>query len=162
MQYPTFKRFLRRQNSSASRMRTLKNQDRVLYVRGLFNPPREHDPLSETEKKEKEQWRSLFSIGLLAGFGIVMLLISLVGDYGVLATHALKQRELRLLGQQAEQQEQQTLLLEEIHALRTSPAYIEVVARKELGPVHANELIYHLPESLQVKPHALNPSPETP
>lgn len=143
-------------------MRTLKNRDRVLFVRGLFNPPREQDLLSETRKKENEQWRSLFSIGLLAAFGIVMLLISLIGDYGVLATHALQQREIRLLSKWTEQKEQQALLLEEIHALRTNPAYIEAVARRELGLVHSNELIYHLPESLQVKPLAISQRRVTP
>ena len=34
---------------------------------------------------------------------------------------------------------------EEINALKTNPEYIELVARKNLGLVHASELIYYIP-----------------
>ena len=37
--------------------------------------------------------------------------------------------------------------LEEINALKTNPEYIELIARKNLGLVHASELIYYLPPS---------------
>ena len=36
---------------------------------------------------------------------------------------------------------------EEINALMTNPEHIELVARKNLGLVHASELIYYLPPS---------------
>ena len=36
---------------------------------------------------------------------------------------------------------------EEVTALKTSPEYIELIARKELGLVHSSELIYYLPPS---------------
>ena len=36
---------------------------------------------------------------------------------------------------------------QEINALKTNPEYIELVARKNLGLVHASEFIYYLPPS---------------
>ena len=42
---------------------------------------------------------------------------------------------------------EKTLMQEEVTALKTSPEYIELIARKELGLVHSSELIYYLPPS---------------
>ena len=42
---------------------------------------------------------------------------------------------------------EKTLKQEEINALKTNPEYIELVARKNLGLVHASEFIYYLPPS---------------
>ena len=39
------------------------------------------------------------------------------------------------------------LMNEEIVALKTNPAFIELVARKQLGLVRPSELIFYLPES---------------
>ena len=42
---------------------------------------------------------------------------------------------------------EKTLMQEEVLALKISPEYIELIARKELGLVHSTELIYYLPPS---------------
>ena len=42
---------------------------------------------------------------------------------------------------------EKTLKHEEINALKTNPEYIELVARKNLGLVHASDFIYYLPPS---------------
>ena len=44
------------------------------------------------------------------------------------------------------------LMAEEIIALKTNPAFIELVARKKLGLVHSSELIFYLPESTKNLP----------
>ena len=44
---------------------------------------------------------------------------------------------------------EKTLMLEEIFALKTSPEYIELIARKKLGLVRSTELIYYLPPSAE-------------
>ena len=44
------------------------------------------------------------------------------------------------------------LMTEEIDALKTNPAFIELVARKQLGLVRSGELIFYLPESTKNHP----------
>lgn len=129
----------------------LKNQDRVLYVRGLFTPPKLPDG-SIGIAKEAEEWRSLFTMVLIAGFGAVMILISVVGSYGILATNRLETREQLLKKSLAEMLSQKNIMQEEIYALSTNPEYIELTARKELGLVRKGELIYFLPKKINSLP----------
>ena len=97
--------------------------------------------------KETEEWRSLFSMVLIAGFGVVMLIISGIGSYGILATSRLEAHEQRLIQELESMKVEKTLMQEEVFALKTSQEYIELIARKELGLVHSTELIYYLPPS---------------
>jgi cell division protein FtsB len=48
------------------------------------------------------------------------------------------------------------LMQEEVLALKTSPEYIELIARKELGLVHSTELIYYLTPSAKDSPSTDN------
>ena len=41
---------------------------------------------------------------------------------------------------------EKVLMKEEIDALKTNPAYIELIARKQLGLVRTGEVIFYLPE----------------
>ena len=43
--------------------------------------------------KETEEWRSLFTMVLIAGFGAIMLVISVIGSYGINATNRLVEYE---------------------------------------------------------------------
>ena len=146
MQYPTSKHILNQQSRQIVQSKKLKNHDRILYVNGLFAPPKSQDNSSALEK-EAEEWRSLFTMILIAGFGMVMLLISVVGDYGILATNRLEAREQKLIKNLNYMQQEKALLSEEIVALKTNPAFIELIARKQLGLVRSGELIFYLPES---------------
>ena len=151
MQYPTSKHSLNQQPKKSIHSKKLKNHDRILYVNGLFAPPKSQDHTSALEK-ESEEWRSLFTMILIAGFGIVMLLISVVGNYGILATNRLEAREQKLIHKLKSMQLEKVLMTEEIDALKTNPAFIELVARKQLGLVRSGELIFYLPESLKTHP----------
>ena len=84
---------------------------------------------------------------LIAGFGVVMLMISVIGSYGILATTQLEVHEQMLVQRLESMRAEKTLMQEEVTALKTSPKYIELIARKELGLVHSSELIYYLPPS---------------
>ena len=97
--------------------------------------------------KETEEWRSLFTMLLIAGFGAIMLVISVIGSYEINATNQLEAYEQKLTQQIESMRIEKTLKHEEINALKTNPEYIELVARKNLGLVHASELIYYLPPS---------------
>ena len=83
---------------------------------------------------------------LIAGFGAIMLLISVIGNYGILATERLKSHEQKLINKLDLMRMEKILMTEEIVALKTNPAYIELIARKQLGLVRTGELIFYLPE----------------
>ena len=146
MQYPTAKKSLKQQASPVIQTKLLKNHDRILYVNGLFAPPKsEERPV--VSAKETEEWRSLFTMVLIAGFGAIMIVISVIGSYGINATNQLESYEQKLTQQIESMHIEKTLKHEEINALKTNPEYIELVARKNLGLVHASEFIYYLPPS---------------
>jgi len=146
MQFPTKKHSLNQQSRQSVQSKRLKNHDRILYVSGLFTPPKSQENQVAIEK-ESEEWRSLFTMILIAGFGVVMLLISIVGSYGILATNRLEAHEQKLLQKLDEMKIEKELMTEEIEALKTNPAFIELVARRQLGLVKSSELIFYLPES---------------
>ena len=150
MQFPTSKNSLKQQNKPVEQSKLLKNHDRILYVNGLFSPPKKVQEAPVVGMaKETEEWRSLFSLVLIAGFGVVMLIISVIGSYGILATSRLEAHEEMLLQKLESMKVEKTLMQEEVLALKTSPEYIELIARKELGLVHSTELIYYLPPSAE-------------
>ena len=146
MQYPTAKRSLKQQARPVIQNKLLKNHERILYVNGLFTPPKsEERPVVSV--KEPEEWRSLFTMLLIAGFGAIMLVISVIGSYGINATNQLEAYEQKLTQQIESMRIEKTLKNEDINALKTNPEYIELIARKNLGLVHSSELIYYLPPS---------------
>jgi len=146
MQYPTKKHSLNQQSRQGIQSKRLKNHDRILYINGLFAPPKSQENHATVEK-ESEEWRSLFTMILISGFGVVMLLISVVGNYGILATNRLEAHEQKLIQKLGDMKLEKELMNEEIVALKTNPAFIELVARKQLGLVRPSELIFYLPES---------------
>ena len=148
MLYPTAKNSLNKQNRPTMQSKRLKNHDRILYVNGLFSPPKSQEN-TVSLAKESEEWSSLFTMVLIAGFGAVMLLISVIGNYGILATNRLEEHEQILVQKLDSMILEKVLMTEEIAALKTNPAYIELIARKQLGLVHAGEVIFYLPESAE-------------
>ncbi|MBT5794673.1 MAG: hypothetical protein HOI10_07395 [Deltaproteobacteria bacterium] len=148
MLYPTAKNSLNKQNRPAVQAKRLKNHDRILYVNGLFSPPKSQENTVGLAK-ESEEWRSLFTMVLIAGFGAVMLLISVIGSYGILATNRLEAYEQILVQKLDSMGLEKVLMTEEIAALKTNPAYIELIARKQLGLVRTGEVIFYLPASAE-------------
>ena len=146
MQYPTTKKSLKQQARPAIQTKLLKNHDRILYVNGLFTPPKSEEG-QNVSAKETEELRSLFTMVLIAGFGAIMIVISVIGSYGINATNQLEAYEQKLTYQIESMRIEKALKHEEINALKTNPEYIELVARKNLGLVHASEFIYYLPPS---------------
>ena len=146
MQYPTAKKSLKKQVRPVMKTKLLKNHDRILYVNGLFTPPKKEErPVISA--KENEEWRSLFTMVLIASFGAIMLVITVIGSYGINATNRLENYEITLTHQIKSMRIEKAVKQEEINALKTNPEYIELVARKNLGLVHPSELIYYLPPS---------------
>ena len=124
MQYPTLKNSLSQQNKPVVQSKRLKNHDRILYVNGLFSPPKTREsPVGLV--KESEEWRSLFTMVLIAGFGVVMLMISEIGRYGIIAPTRLEVHEQILVQRREAMMVEKTLMQEEVTALKTSPEFIE-------------------------------------
>jgi len=151
MQYPTAKNSLNQQARPLVQTKRLKNHDRILYVNGLFSPPKTQESTVGLAK-ESEEWRSLFTMVLIAGFGAVMLMISVIGNYGIMATNRLEAHEQKLVQKLESMELEKVLMAEEVDALKTNPAYIELIARKQLGLVRSGELIFFLPESIENMP----------
>ena len=98
MQFPTAKKSLKQQARPVIQTKLLKNHDRILYDNGLFTPPKsEERPL--VSAKETEEWRALFTMVLIASFGAVMLVISVIGRYGINATNQLEAYERKVTQQ---------------------------------------------------------------
>ena len=151
MPYPINKISLKKQKKTVAQSKRLKNHDRILYINGLFSPPKLQEN-SVGLAKESEEWRSLFTMVLIAGFGVVMLLISVIGSYGILATNRLEAYEQTLVQKLDSMELEKVLMTEEIAALKTNPAYVELIARKQLGLVRTGEVVFYLPESTESIP----------
>ena len=151
MLYPTAKNSLNEQNRPAVQSKRLKNHDRILYINGLFSPPKSQENTVGLAK-ESEEWSSLFTMVLIIGFGAVMLLISVIGSYGILATNRLESHEQILVQKLDSMILENILMTEEIAALKTNPAYIELIARKQLGLVREDEVVFYLPEYAELIP----------
>jgi len=136
-------------SSATPTPRPLKNQDRIVYVRGLFAPPKGEDGLRVD--REAAEWQALFTMVLLASFVLVIGLIMVVGDYGWLAIQQLETREQQLQTELVAMQADEERLRQEVVALRSDPVYLEATARTTLGLVKPTERIFRLPESLRVK-----------
>lgn len=85
---------------------------------------------------------------------LILLLLGLAvfGDKGILrAMQAMRQKEA--LQKEVHRLEQtNSELRREIEALRSDQRYLERIARKELGLVREDELVYQFPDSKEDKP----------
>ena len=75
-------------------------------------------------------------VGVLAG---AALLFSLFGEVGILSTWRMGRSQKQLVEENARLREDNARLRAEVDKLRTNPAYIEEIARKELGLIGRKE-----------------------
>jgi cell division protein FtsB len=102
--------------------------------------------LADGESLSAGQLPRFFLLFLLL-FGVGMILISLVGDQGLIAYTSLS-REARALGEDVGRLESRRVLLsQQIEVLRSDPDYIAVLARKRLGLVKPGETVLQLPRT---------------
>lgn len=116
--------------------------NRVLLPSSFYETP--STPLkSETKKQETEvSLRSTLVVFLL--FGAFFVIIAFLGKYGILAFNEMETHQQQLIQDIEVLHNQEQKLLQEVDALQNNPAYIEALARKELGLVHKDEVIYFL------------------
>ncbi len=77
---------------------------------------------------------------LIAGtLACAALLFSVFGEVGILSTWRMDRNQKRLAEENARLREDNARLRGEVDRLRTNPAYIEEIARKELGLIGKKE-----------------------
>lgn len=91
----------------------------------------------------------LIFVVILALFS--MLLFIVFGDSGFSDLNQLKAERERLLKKNAELVQENLSLYREIERLKNDPAYVESVARKELGVIGKDEVIFKLKQSEKAK-----------
>ena len=79
-------------------------------------------------------------------FAVGMVLISLVGDQGMISYWRLSDEAVELRAKVGEMEARHRELTLEIRALRDDPVYIEQIARQRLGLVHPGETVLQLPD----------------
>lgn len=77
-----------------------------------------------------------------AGCIIFILFFTVFGDKGLLRIYELKQDKEKVDARLSTAREENEKLKHNIHALKTDRRYIESIARKDLGLVRSNEVIY--------------------
>ncbi len=92
------------------------------------------DPASTPKTRRTPVW-SLLLIALLLG-------IAFFGEKGILRTMKLSQEKAALQSRIAELEATQEELRQQIESLRSDRRYIESVARRELGMVKEDEVVY--------------------
>lgn len=83
-----------------------------------------------------------------------ILLVIVFGDRGLVEVSRLKGERDRLLQDNRDLKQQNQSLRREIDRLKTDPAYIEHVARQELGMIGRDEVIVRFNDPAQKKPPA--------
>jgi len=121
-----------------------KKRNPILFSKNFYSSAKK----SKTKTNNLETDGALRStLILLLLFGTFIILIAFFGEYGILAFQELKQKEQNLTTAIQTLKNQEQTLLQEIDALKNNPEYIESLARKELGLVRKNEVIYFLLET---------------
>jgi len=100
-------------------------------------------------------------LSLVALVLLNILLVIIFGDRGLVEVGHLKGERDRLLKDNRVLNEKNLSLRREIERLKTDPAYIEHVARQELGMIGRDEVIvrFNSPGKKVTQPHAKDKQP---
>jgi cell division protein FtsB len=75
---------------------------------------------------------------------VFIFFLIIVGDNGISDLQLIKTERLALIGTQNELKRENLQLYHEIERLKKDPAYIEAIARQELGLVGKNEIVINM------------------
>jgi cell division protein FtsB len=99
----------------------------------------------ETDKKPERKGR--IAILLSVGIAVFAVLFTIFRDMGVLDTWRLSKTRDRLMEENAGMRDEIERLRAEVDKLRTNSAYIEEIARKDLGLIKDKENVIVLDNS---------------
>lgn len=77
-------------------------------------------------------------------FIVVVTIVAIFGNKGLVEAYGLKKERDSIVAHIVELRDDNRLLEDEIDLLKTDMRYVEMVARKELGLVGKDEIIYML------------------
>jgi cell division protein FtsB len=72
----------------------------------------------------------------------IIALLTIFGDRGLIRIYKLSKERDSIKTYNEKIREESAAMKDEIHRLKTDDKYIEMIARKELGMVGKNELVY--------------------
>jgi cell division protein FtsB len=113
--------------------------------------------LPKNEQKQQPETNIWFMIAALAGCGL--LLTAIFGGHGLMRWLQYDQDKKTLTVELEKVQEQNARTRREIDSLMHNEKYIETIARRDLGMVKADEIIYQFPNS-EKKPDVIQPRQE--
>ena len=113
--------------------------------------------LQKNEQKQQPGPNIWFVIAVIAGCGL--LLTAIFGGHGLMRWLQYDQDKKTLTVELEKIQEQNARARREIDSLMHNEKYIETIARRDLGMVKADEIIYQFPNS-EKKPDAIQPRQE--
>ena len=112
----------------------------------------------ETPKQTNQPGSNIwFVIAALAGCGL--LLTAIFGGHGLMRWLQFDQDKKTLTAELEKIEEQNARTRREIDSLIHNEKYIETIARRDLGMVKADEIIYQFPSS-EKKPDSIPPRQE--
>jgi cell division protein FtsB len=91
---------------------------------------------------------------LLIGFILVVWYFALFGERGVIKIIRLKRERDRIISDVSRMQEENKRLQEEIRRLRKDSRYLESVARRDLGLIKENEILFIFEDEAAAKNEA--------
>lgn len=89
----------------------------------------------DDRESRRRSWPAL-AVGAAAALA---LLYAVFGDVGIVATWNMRRTEKALMEENAKLREENGRLRDEVARLRSNPAYIEEIARRELGLIGEKE-----------------------
>ena len=93
---------------------------------------------------------------LLIGLILLVWFFSLFGEKGVIKIIQLKRERDRIIADVNRMQEENKRLQKEIRRLREDSRYLESVARRDLGLIKANEILFIFEDKEAVKDEGKN------
>jgi len=84
-------------------------------------------------------WRRRLGLLIVAGVAVFVVLFTALRGMGLLDTWRLRRTHARIVRENERLREENARLRQEAHRLGTNPAYIEEIARRELGLIGRNE-----------------------
>ncbi len=94
------------------------------------------------EMKRSSQIKKKGVIFLLIGIILLVWYFALFGEKGVIKIVQLKRQLNRIVNDTSQMREENKRLREEIRRLREDPRYLESVARRDLGLIKENEVLF--------------------
>lgn len=101
-------------------------------------------------------WRRRLSVIIFWGIAASAVLFTVFREMGVVETWKLRTLRRELARENERLRAENARLRQEVEKLRTSPSYIEEIARKELGLIGNRENV------IVLDPHGKQAPPETP